>query len=427
MNSAFQSELERHLAAGAEGVPALVDWLLAQSAHCGASDLHLEPRQDELRLRWRLDGCLVDAGVVRTAVRGNLVQRLKVLAGLLTYRTDIPQDGRIAGSNDNGVTDMRVSVYPAVLGEKVVVRFFHAHARPAQADADWTLQNLGLEDALAHRLAALLGQPQGMLLLTGPAGSGKTTTLYAALRQVVSQAAGQRQIVTIEDPVERILPGVTHTELRPVSGLDYPAALRALLRQDPEVIMLGEIRDTETAQVAVQAALTGHLILSTVHAPSAPEVLLRLLHLGVEPYLLASVVSAVLEQRLVRKLCQCGRAETERRRRGDAETRRHGDGEPKIPIIPMLPIPPIRERGHADTGEGAGFLPRGCAECGQTGYKGRLLLAELLLAVRYTARVEVPGGPPCWRERKSPSCSAPPPERAGVPCRRWAPRSSRPA
>ena len=338
----LQQELDKRLASGAEGIPALADWVLQQSARAGASDLHLEPRSDELLLRWRVDGCLADAASVRGPLRNNLIQRVKVLAGLLTYRTDIPQDGRIAGADGSSISDMRVSVYPAVLGEKIVVRFFHKQASNAAAKKvglEWELTSLGLNAASIERLETILSRPQGMLLLTGPAGSGKTTTLYAALRWIVERSRSQRQIVTIEDPVERILDGVTHTELKPVAGLDYPAALKSLLRQDPEVMMIGEIRDGETAQVAVQAALTGHLILSTVHAPSGPEVLLRLLHLGVEPYLVASVVSAVLEQRLVRKLCACKKAT------GDA-------AEP--------------------------MAAAGCELCVQTGFSGRLLIAELL-------------------------------------------------
>ncbi len=338
----LQQELDKRLASGAEGIPALADWVLQQSARAGASDLHLEPRSDELLLRWRVDGCLADAASVRGPLRNNLIQRVKVLAGLLTYRTDIPQDGRIAGAEGSSISDMRVSVYPAVLGEKIVVRFFHKQASNAatkKVGLEWELTSLGLNAASIERLETILSRPQGMLLLTGPAGSGKTTTLYAALRWIVERSRSQRQIVTIEDPVERILDGVTHTELKPVAGLDYPAALKSLLRQDPEVMMIGEIRDGETAQVAVQAALTGHLILSTVHAPSGPEVLLRLLHLGVEPYLVASVVSAVLEQRLVRKLCACKKAT------GDA-------AEP--------------------------MAAAGCDACVQTGFSGRLLIAELL-------------------------------------------------
>lgn len=356
----FQEELDRRWEAGPDGISALVDWLLAGCARQGASDLHLEPRQDAVLFRWRRDGCLSDLGIGHGPLRMNVVQRIKVLAGMLTYRTDIPQDGRLTATVGAGPLDMRVSVYPAALGEKIVVRFFQErglNAPPAPdgqglaAAEHWTLASLGLRESDAARLAGYLTRPQGMVLLTGPAGSGKTTTLYAALRHIVEQSRGQRQIVTIEDPVECILQGVTHTGLKPVSGLDYPAALRALLRQDPEVIMIGEIRDGETAQVAVQAALTGHLILSTVHAPSAPEVLLRFLHLGAEPYLAASVVSAVLEQRLVRRLCDCKRAAA-------------------------APLSPGGTGAGAQEGEP--FLAAGCERCEHTGYKGRLLVAELL-------------------------------------------------
>ena len=356
----LQEQLDLRWKAGADGIPALVDWLLAESARSSASDLHIEPRENDVLLRWRRDGCLVDAGVGRGVLRTNLIQRIKVLAGMLTYRTDIPQDGRITASALNGGVDMRVSVYPAALGEKVVVRFFHSArpagevaqpagevAQPAGVSAqDFTLDSLGLNSLDAERIEACLARPQGMLLLTGPAGSGKTTTMYAALRKIVENAHGQRQIVTIEDPVERIIPGVTHTEIRPAAELDYPAALKALLRQDPEVILIGEIRDGQTAQVAVQAALTGHFILSTVHAPSAPDVLLRLMHLGVEPYLLASVVSAVLDQRLIRRLCAACKRKAE-------------NGAPAAGAEPFRAV--------------------GCEECAGTGYKRRMLVAELLL------------------------------------------------
>jgi general secretion pathway protein E len=365
----LQDELDRRWAAGADGVPALVDWLIAAVAGTGASDLHLEPRGEDLLVRWRLDGCLADAAKGTGPLRANIIQRLKVRAGLLTYRTDIPQDGRIQGSD--GGLDMRVSIYPTVQGEKAVVRFFHKSGTAQRDGGDWTLDRLGLDDSDRKRLDAFLVAPQGMLLLTGPAGSGKTTTLYACLRRIVEVSQGRRQVVTIEDPVERILPGVTHTELKPAADLDYPRALKSLLRQDPEVIMIGEIRDGETAQVAVQAALTGHLILSTVHAPSAPEVLLRILHLGVEPYLAASVINAVVDQRLVRKVCEaCGsapasgsRASLPAKGTGSSAGGQDGRGPRSAGVQPA----PGEQDGHDP-----------CPTCAGMGFKGRLLIAELL-------------------------------------------------
>jgi type II secretory ATPase GspE/PulE/Tfp pilus assembly ATPase PilB-like protein len=349
----LQEELDRHWAAGADSVPALVDWLITAVAATGASDLHLEPRGEDLLVRWRLDGCLADAAKGTGPLRANVIQRLKVRASLLTYRTDIPQDGRIQGAD--GGLDMRVSIYPTVQGEKAVVRFFHKSGTAQREGGDWTLDRLGLGDADLEKLDAFLIAPQGMLLLTGPAGSGKTTTIYACLRRIVEVSQGRRQVVTIEDPVERILPGVTHTELKAAAELDYPRALKSLLRQDPEVIMIGEIRDGETAQVAVQAALTGHLILSTVHAPSAPEVLLRILHLGVEPYLAASVIGAVMDQRLVRKVCDACNV------RQAFQPDANGAKPPATP-----------QAGQA----GKPDVP--CPTCAGTGYKGRLLVAELL-------------------------------------------------
>jgi type II secretory ATPase GspE/PulE/Tfp pilus assembly ATPase PilB-like protein len=280
-----------------------------------------------------------------------VVQRLKVLARLMTYRTDVPQEGRLDPSGLGGAAPSlggaRVSVMPTVHGEKVVVRFFFAR-RGADgagvAGPPVRLDELGLRPDDHAALTGLFARPEGLLLLTGPAGSGKTTTLYACLRHLALGARGARQIVSIEDPVENVQEGVTQVEINPAAGLDFAAALRALLRQDPEVVMVGEVRDRETAAIAVQAALTGHLILSTVHAASAPEVLLRLADLGVEPSLIAGVVTGVLAQRLVRRLCLECRTAT------------------------ANPEEPYR----------AGPRSAGCLACRGTGYRGRILVAELL-------------------------------------------------
>lgn len=324
----------------AEQVPELVAAIVASARRCGASDLHFEPRADFLSVRVRIDGCLADALEIRGALRSNFIQRVKVLAGLMTYRTDIPQEGRMAldastardAQDENVNADARVSVYPTVHGERAVLRFFPTHTLTTGNSGPNEIDALGLKPAETEKLKNLIERPQGMILLTGPAGSGKSTTLYACIRHLQRRWNGRRHIVTVEDPPERIIDGVTQTAVNPAAGLDFAGALRALLRQDPEILMCGEIRDGETARIAAHAALTGHLLLSTIHAGSPAEVLARLAQLGVEAPLVASIVSGILAQRLLRKACVKCRAE-------------------------------------------AG----GCDACGGTGYRGRMLLAELLI------------------------------------------------
>ncbi len=297
-----------------ESVPEVVRRLLQAGFSVDASDVHLEPLPDRMLARFRIDGSLVDGAVLDGRARANVIARVKVLAGLMTYRTDIPQEGRIAANAAEDLrADLRVSVYPAIHGERAVIRFpaRHGGAEPADGGGH-ALERLGFPADVLERLQRLLEMPHGLILLTGPAGSGKTTTLYASLRHLSARWEGRRHIVTIEDPVERIVPGITQTQINPGVELDYAAALRALLRQDPEILMVGEIRDAATACMAAQAALTGHLLLSTLHAGTPVEVLLRLTQLGVEPYLAGSVVTGVLAQRLVRKSSaeKCGTRRT---------------------------------------------------------------------------------------------------------------------
>jgi type II secretory ATPase GspE/PulE/Tfp pilus assembly ATPase PilB-like protein len=258
-----------------------------------------------------------------------VVARLKVLADLLTYRVDIPQEGRLREALAQYGVDMRVSTFPTIHGEKVAVRLFDPTGRTLD------LEQLGLPEELRHDLTRLLRERSGAILLTGPSGSGKTTTIYACLRELVR--SGGRHIVTIEDPVEQVLQGVSQSQARPGTEFDFARGLRSLLRQDPDVIMIGEIRDAETAAIAIQAALTGHLVFSTLHAGSACGVIGRLLEMGIETYLLTSGLKALLNQRLVRRLCRkCRRP------------------------------------------AGAHWEAAGCDACAGTGYHGRLLLAELL-------------------------------------------------
>lgn len=273
---------------------AAVEALLAQASALGASDLHVSPEAGAFRLRLRLDGVLEDMGRVPRERLPLLVQRLKVLAGLLTYRTDVPQDGRVASEDNGGRCELRVSVVPTPHGEKAVVRLLGQRG-PQELTA------LGWDAAARAALERALAARQGLLCFAGPAGSGKATAIYAALRALI--ARGGRSVCSIEEPIEAELPGVDQTAVDRRAGLDFAGALRALLRQDPEAIFVGEVRDRETAAIAVEAGLTGHLILTTVHAGHACEALGRLLDLHPEPSALASAVEVVLAQRLARRRC----------------------------------------------------------------------------------------------------------------------------
>jgi general secretion pathway protein E len=268
----------------------------------------------------------------------NIVTRLKVLADLLTYRTDVPQEGRIR--SEQGV-EMRISTLPTVHGEKAVVRLFQSNDRFQR------LADLGFPEDVQDELSRLLGETSGAILVSGPAGSGKTTTLYACLRELTAKSNSGRSVVTLEDPVEVQVAGITQSQASVSSGFDMAAGLRAIVRQDPEVIMVGEVRDRATAEVALQASLTGQLVLSSFHAGSASGAISRLLDMGIEPYVLRSGVLAVLCQRLVRRLCKCAQ---------------RNDGSATAANLPA----------------NSAWIPVGCPECHETGYRGRLLLAEFL-------------------------------------------------
>lgn len=270
---------------------ALVDALLGEAVSQGASDLHLVPGPSGLSARLRIDGCLHDLASFPDPARQRVPARLKVLAGLPTYETDLPQEGRAAWQG----REFRVASFPTVHGERLVVRLFD----PRHLAAD--LGDLGLPEDVLQGLTGALNR-RGAVFLTGPSGSGKTTVIYACLRHLVA-AAGGRSILTIEDPVECPVPGVSQTEVAPARGLSFARALRSALRQDPEVLVVGEIRDAETAGIAVEAALTGHLVISTIHAGSAAGVYSRLLEMGIPGHLLTSSIAGVLALRLLRRSC----------------------------------------------------------------------------------------------------------------------------
>jgi len=276
----------------------LADFLLIQAVLHGASDVHFDPYSEDVAVRYRLDGLLRDVARLDSGIKQQLTSRLKVLSRLATFKKSVAQEGRAAVRVGERTVDFRFSAIPTIHGEKIGVRVFDP------ATSIFSIADLGMSQDMLASFERLLMQPQGTILLTGPAGSGKTTTMYAALGYLRENRKNLSSIATVEDPVEYDLRVVNQTQVNTASGLTFASALRTVLRQDPEVIMIGEIRDRETADIAVQAGLTGHMIVSTVHARSAAGVLLRLLDLGVEPYLLASSVSAVLSQRLVRKVCR---------------------------------------------------------------------------------------------------------------------------
>jgi len=317
-----------------------VDALLAAAGEAGASDVHLHPTPQGLLVQWRIDGVLLSIGEFPRGKAADVVARLKVLAELLTYKTDTPQEGRIRPEDSAAANtaEMRVSTFPTLYGERAVVRLFAGEQRFHY------LADLGLPAEIESALALLLVETSGAILLTGPAGSGKTTTAYACLRDIVRAAGGRRSIVTLEDPIESALEGVSQSQVQPAAGFTLASGLRSLMRQDPEVVLVGEIRDRETAETVFQAALTGHLVLSTFHAGSAAGALSRLSEMGLEPYVLTSGVRAVLHQRLVRQLCECA---------GDAAD--------------LLGLPVKQARAA-----------HGCDACRATGYRGRLALAEML-------------------------------------------------
>jgi general secretion pathway protein E len=278
--------------------------ILRESVEEGFSDLHLDPAEDHISVTARRDGVLERREPIPAGLGPHVVGRLKALADLLAYRTDIPQEGRIPAARAG--REVRVATFPTLLGERVALRFDAPDGVPRD------LGSLGIPPGVLEALRDAIDRPEGVILLTGPSGSGKTTTLYSCLRHLAASTP-PRCIVTVEDPVERRIRGIAQTEVNPAAGLDFARSLRSLLRQDPDVILIGEIRDHETASIVLRAGLTGHLVASTIHAGAAPQVFARLLEMGVEPFVATTAVRGVLAQRLVRrwdadKGCYAGRA-----------------------------------------------------------------------------------------------------------------------
>jgi general secretion pathway protein E len=272
----------------------LVNLLFTIAVKDRASDIHIQPLERDVRVRFRIDGLLYDMYKPPKRAQNAIISRIKVMAGLDVAEKRLPQDGRIKVRVKERETDVRVSIIPSVYGEQVVMRLLDKGATLIRVD------DLGMAPALKKTLVALITRPQGVFLVTGPTGSGKTTTLYAALQQINTP---EKNILTVEDPVEYIIPGISQMQVSSKISLDFAKALRSFLRQDPDVIMVGEVRDEETARIAIQAALTGHLVFSTLHTNDSASALTRLIDMGIEPYLLTSSVTAILAQRLVRKIC----------------------------------------------------------------------------------------------------------------------------
>ena len=324
-----------------------VNRLIADAVDARASDIHLEPTDDRLTVRFRIDGVLREMAPKPAAMRAPIVSRIKVLANLNIAERRLPQDGRLRLTVRGHEIDLRVATAPSIHGESVVMRILD------RSNLSLDPKSLGFDAETEAQFLETLRQPHGILLVTGPTGSGKTTTLYAALAHLNSI---ERKLTTIEDPIEYRLPGVVQSQINPTIGYTFSSALRSFLRQDPDVMMVGEIRDTETAQIAVQAALTGHMILSTLHTNTAAGAVTRLLDMGVEPFLLSSVLTGVLAQRLVRRLCPHCRAPYEA-------------DEAILARFAIAPRP---------AGENTFWHPVGCDKCNGSGYSGRMAVFEFI-------------------------------------------------
>ncbi len=338
-------ERMRDLASDAPVVRA-VNALIARAVEARASDIHLEPVEDGLKLRLRIDGALVEGEMLPAAMKAPVISRIKVMANLDIAERRLPQDGRLRLAVRGQDIDFRVATAPVIHGETVVLRILDRSHLALDFAA------LGFADGMRQAWSKILGRPHGIVLVTGPTGSGKTTTLYASLADLNTP---DRKILTVEDPIEYRLSGISQTQVRHKIGLGFAASLRSFLRQDPDVMMVGEIRDLETVQVAIQAALTGHTILSTLHTNDAPSAVTRLLDMGAEPYLVASTLNAVLAQRLVRRLCAGCRVAY----------------RPAPEAVAALGLDPAADLTF--------YRPGSCPACGGSGFRGRLAVLELLV------------------------------------------------
>ncbi|HUX70462.1 MAG TPA: GspE/PulE family protein, partial [Cellulomonadaceae bacterium] len=358
LDAEYRNEMELVALAGqvTEGAPdtsgdtavRMVDLTLDQAITDRASDIHVEPGVHEVHVRYRIDGVLIEKPAIPKQIALSVIARLKIISGIDIAESRIPQDGRLSVTKNGKKIDMRVSSLPTVHGEKIVLRILDSTATRQ------SFKEFEFSDANEARWMSASKRPSGLLLVTGPTGSGKSTTLYATLNEL---ARPEVNIVTVEDPVEYRIPRINQVQINPKAGLTFASALRSILRQDPDIILLGEIRDRETAQIAIEAALTGHLVLSTLHTNSAPEAATRLSEMGIDAFLVGSVLECALAQRLVRRLC--------------VACRRPYDPDP----AQLESVGFVAPAGVSPTF----FAPTGCARCSNTGYKGRLAVHETMV------------------------------------------------
>jgi type IV pilus assembly protein PilB len=347
----FETEVnEDELLRSAEDAPIvkLVNSIIASAIARDASDIHIEPQESSVRVRFRTDGILYDEMTIPHAYRAAVASRIKIMARCNIAERRRPQDGRILYRGDGGrENDLRVSILPTVYGEKVAIRILERNKKQTN------LEQMGFFSEQYHEFETFIKRPHGMILVTGPTGSGKSTTLQAALTKINSPTIN---ISTVEDPVEYLIPGVNHTQVDAKIGVNFASGLRTLVRQDPDVIMVGEIRDRETAEIAIQAALTGHLVFSTLHTNDAPGAITRLVNMGVEPFLVASALLCTVGQRLVRTICPHCRE----------------DVPATVAALDALGIP------HSEAFTTRLARGRGCPKCGNVGMRGRTAVYELM-------------------------------------------------
>lgn len=340
-----------------------VEYLVNRALDLKASDIHFEPLENDLQVRIRVDGILHRLDTIPKDMQAAVISRLKLLGGMDIAERRLPQDGSSSWRYDKGQVDIRISSTPTLHGESVVLRLL------AKNEAMYDLEGLGMAAGVLEAVDKLITRPHGMILVTGPTGSGKTTTLYSVLRKLKSRT---QKIITVEDPVEYKMDGINQMQVKPGIGLGFAQALRSIVRQDPDVLLVGEIRDGETASIAIESALTGHLVFSTLHTKDAPGAITRLRDLGIEPFLIADSVLAVLAQRLVRKLCPHCKTSYQPE---DSELALFRDAGLRIQAPQLL---------HK-------AAPQGCERCGNTGYRGRIGIYELLL-VDDAVRSDIVGG-----------------------------------
>jgi type II secretory ATPase GspE/PulE/Tfp pilus assembly ATPase PilB-like protein len=342
--------LESESAALELEVSTLVNCMVQDAIRLGASDLHVEPWEKAIAVRARVNGVLVEVAGLPLELMEKISARFKVMANLVTYQAGMPQDGAAVGGPELDGVQLRISIFPTTRGEKVVARLFDPRDRRFDLDA------LGFDDVALKGLLRLLKRSNGLLLFTGPTGSGKTSTMYSSLCHITQRDGTSVSVSTVEDPVEFNLSMVSQTQINPAQGFTYAMALRSIMRQDPQIVMIGEIRDQETAAIAVQAGLTGHLVISTIHAGVSAGAFTRLINMEIEPFMLASSIIGVMGLRLLRRNCpDCS--------------------QPYEPDPSQLKIMPEELRSQAQFRRGAG-----CEKCNNTGFSGRMPVTELLVA-----------------------------------------------